>query len=329
MKRALIIGGKSQCGVFLYHHLTKEGYGVTRTTRAGMPSTASAGDWLINTDLARPEGLEAIRQELSCHDFELVFNVASVMHAQQSWHAPMTTSLVNYVAPVSILAMLEKVSPESAFVQAGSAEMFAHDAEPKTLESKVEPSNPYGIAKAAAFMAVKSYREQKGLLCGTAVLYNMESHLRADSFFARKAVLECVKLSRKLKDESLKKVPGAVPAMRFGPLHAVRDWGLTRVYSLSMVRMAQQMLASKHGFDAMFASGQSYSCETFVRAALHACGIEGGVEQVFDAQPSHLLKPDTMYVKPCILPGGVKAPNFMQVVEELVTEELNSKAGSR
>lgn len=316
-RRALVVGGMSQSGRLLVRSLLEDGYEVIATTRRtkDLPS----GDkvlWYGGIDFQDPS-VDALR---NLGDMILglapneIYNLASVMYAPASWDAPVGTYQVNLLPCVQILHTMRDLK-DISFVQAGSAEMFKRSLRPLSIDSPIAPTTPYGISKFAAYLQVHEARKKYGTRACTAIFTNMESTDRDDFFFARKAVLECIRVYR---DHQAGKEPAQ---MTFGPLWARRDWGLTREYVQAM-----RLMAVGEPVDRVIGTGECRTCYQFLYECLMVLGIPQYWPVILNEKkdlPAPAAAYDCIYASQADMQAlGIKATGFSGVVRELVEGEL-------
>lgn len=272
MKRALVFGASGQAGRYLCDLLVARDYKVFGTYYRHMPEVMDRRlnglhvNWKT-CDVKKREEIRYILQQVKPDE---VYNMASMMFAPASWEYPSDYALVNYMATVHMLDLINALYPKCKFFQGGSAEVFDRSKVPQDELTPLRPGNPYGVAKVAAQELVRVYREHKGLFACTGIFFNMESPLRAPSFFSRKVITEVVRISRELQ-----KGTKLVTPMKLGKLHAIRDWGYTKEY----MEAAHLMMQAHTPDDYVIATGLSYTCKDFIRYAFNEIGLDWSTAQ--------------------------------------------------
>lgn len=262
MKRALVFGATGQAGHYLCDLLAKKGYEVHGTYRGSFTKCYQGLNGWINCNV---EYREDIRHAFKLAQPDEVYNLAALMFAPASWENPLDYTLVNYMAVVHMLDLIEALYPKCKFFQGGSAEVFDRSKVPQDELTPLRPGNPYGVAKVAAQELVRVYREHKGLFACTGIFFNMESPLRAPSFFSRKVITEVVRIKKELN-----KGNKLVTPMKLGKLHAIRDWGYTAEYMEAVYLMMQ----ASNPDDYVIATGLSYTCKDFIRYAFNEVDLD-------------------------------------------------------
>ncbi len=141
-RRALITGAEGFVGQHLTAHLTAAGWDVAGASLEGVPGT-------IRCDIRDMKQVGELYAQAGpiTHVFHLA-GVAFVPHASAS---PNLAFQVNLEGTVNLLTQMRVVHPGARFINIGSAAAYGQPRElPITEEHPFEPTNPYGISKAAA-----------------------------------------------------------------------------------------------------------------------------------------------------------------------------------
>src|SRR5437763_16526745 len=101
-------------------------------------------------------------------------------------------------------------------------------ASPKTENTPLRPTSPYGCAKAFATQLARVYRQSYGLFVCNGILYNHESPRRGENFVTRKIARGAARIARNLDDELV-----------LGNLESRRDWCRAQDYVQAMWLMLQ------------------------------------------------------------------------------------------
>lgn len=259
MPTALITGILGQDGSYLAEELTSLGYAVHGLVQPGMEPPSGDGRTYHVADLTDVARLRALVTDLAP---ERIFHLAGISSVAQSWHDPAATMAVNATGSVVLLeaalAAREASGEDVRFVQASSAEIFGQaEQSPQNELTPIRPINPYGVSKAAAHLAVATFRA-RGLHASSMILYNHESPRRPAAFVTRKITSTAAKIAR-----------GEASELRLGNLAARRDWGWAPDYTHAMVLAAD----APAGDDYVIATGISHSVSDLVDAAFTHCGI--------------------------------------------------------
>lgn len=275
MPRALITGLTGQDGTILAGELLERGWEVHGVVRPASVSPIFPEVVIHQADFADP-GSFADLVEIS--EPEVIFNLAGLSSVAASWDQPVLSAMVNAVSAVSLLDAAwrrsDRVGSEIRFVQASSSEIFGDSTEqPQTENTQLDPSSPYGSAKAFSHSMVQIYRA-RGMFASNAILYNHESILRPRSFVTRKITAGAAAISLGLES-----------VLSLGNLEIQRDWGWAPDYVSAMISMAE----ANDPADFVIATGISHSIKDFVTAAFSACGME-------DWEP--YVKIDAQFLRP-------------------------------
>ena len=241
MKRALITGVTGQDGSYLAELLLEKGYNVAGYT----------GD-ITDTELLTKTIIKEKPDE--------IYNLASVATVARPWEDPVYVLNVTGLAPIALLEMIRKESPQTKFFQASSAEMFGDPQTcPQNEDTKFHPKNPYGLGKFLAHLAVGQYRAQHGLFAVSGILFNHESPRRGEGFVTRKITKTLARIKA-----------GTEKELVIGNVDAVRDWGFAGDY----VEAMWMMLQADTPDDYIIASGEAHTVRDFIDVAAKALNFK-------------------------------------------------------
>jgi GDPmannose 4,6-dehydratase len=168
---------------------------------------------------------------------------------------------------LNILEAIRMLKRPARFYNASSSECFGDvDGVPADESTPFRPRSPYGVAKAAAFWQVGSYREAYGLYACSGILFNHESPLRPERFVTQKVVAAACRIAA-----------GSRERLKLGDLSVRRDWGWAPEYVDAMWRMLQGEQAT----DYVICTGETNPLSAFVDEAFAAVGLRAAdhVEQ--------------------------------------------------
>ena len=232
-KKALILGVSGQDGAYLAELLVGKGYEVHGTSRdhaaASFENLRKLGvrEHIIVHSL-RLDSLDEVRRLFQLLMPDEIYNLAGQSSVGLSFERPLETFQSIAGATINILEAMRLDKSTARFFNAGSGEMFGETPVPATEETPVNPKSPYGVAKAAAFHMVKSYREAYGFFATTGILFNHESPLRPERFVTQKIVKAAVRIAN-----------GSRERLKLGNLDIYRDWGWAPDYIDAMWRILQ------------------------------------------------------------------------------------------
>jgi GDPmannose 4,6-dehydratase len=263
MPTALITGISGQDGSYLSESLLARGYqihGVVRSSSVGdLPESAAAGTVLHEVDIAAPAQLDEL---VSTVEPDEIYNLAAVSSVFRSWQEPVYTAEVNALPVAQLLEsawrLQERTGRGVRLVQASSAELFGQATEsPQTELTPINPSSPYGAAKAYAHHMVGVYR-QRGLFASSCILYNHESPRRPETFVTRKITAAAARIATGQQDR-----------LELGSLDSRRDWGWAPDFAEALYLAA----SSHEPGDFVIATGETHSIADFVQRAFARAGI--------------------------------------------------------
>ena len=253
--RALIFGISGQDGVYLSQFLLKKGYKVFGTSR----DTKSNN--LNNLKKINKENQIEITS-LNLKDFKSVLKHIDILRPNEIYKLSGLTSVsLSFEKPIEALESITNVTlnileailfidPTIKYYNASSSECFGDTGKfSANEETPFKPCSPYGVAKTAAHLLVKNYRETRKLFASNGILFNHESPIRSLNFVTQKIVYAALKISAGNKER-----------LKLGNLEISRDWGWAPDYVDAMWRIIQQ----PKGDDFVIATSKTISLEQFV-----------------------------------------------------------------
>lgn len=99
------------------------------------------------------------------YSFDWVAHLAAQTHVDNSFHSPLQFTYDNVVGTHTLLEVIRESKCVKRMLYVSTDEVYGStsDSSPNTVDSLLEPSNPYAATKAAAEMLVKSYIQSFGL----------------------------------------------------------------------------------------------------------------------------------------------------------------------
>jgi GDPmannose 4,6-dehydratase len=199
-KVALITGITGQDGSYLAELLLEKGYtvhGIVRRTSHLLRSRIE--------HLRRDEKIYGSRLFLHCGDLSdsptisriiadvqpmELYHLAGQSHVGLSFEIPESTCEEAGMATLRLLEIVRSQRQPLRFYHASTSEIFGNACEvPQTEGTPLQPTSPYGCAKAFATQLARVYRESYGLFVCNGILYNHESPRRGENFVTRKIAL--------------------------------------------------------------------------------------------------------------------------------------------
>src|SRR5215831_15467124 len=158
-----------------------------------------------------------------------VYHLAGQSHVGLSFEIPVSTCEETGMATLRLLEIVRAHPRPVKFYHASSAEIFGDaSASPQTENTSLQPTSPYGCAKAFATQVARVYRESYGLFVCNGILYNHESPRRGENFVTRKIARGAARIAQNRDDNLV-----------LGNLETRRDWGRARDYVQTMWLMLQ------------------------------------------------------------------------------------------
>lgn len=317
-KTALITGVTGQDGSYLAELLLKKGYRVHGIVRRESLEKNRHG----------LQNLERCIEEIKLHpgsieDHLSIYKIIQSVKPDECYHLAgqsfvsydfseqFTLMNTNFNSTLYLLSSLKELVPKCRFFFAGSSEIFGNPEEaPQHERTWFNPKSVYGIAKAASYHAVRSYRQCHGLHACVGILYNHESPRRGYQFVTRKITAAAARIKLGLQYE-----------LQLGNLDATRDWGYAPEYVEGMWQMVQQNQPE----DLILATGVSRTVREFVQSVFDYLGLDSEL---------YVRTDPTLYRESELLPlvgdasriraklGWSPRKNFEQIIQQMVDHDL-------
>jgi GDPmannose 4,6-dehydratase len=261
MATALVTGVTGQLGYYAAEHLASRGHtvwGVVRQSTVGRHTGGVALPYRpIAGDLLDEYSLLSILEETKP---DRIFNFGAQSVIPTSWAQPILTAQYTGLGVVRLLEAIRRAAPECRLLQAGSSELFAEaDRSPQDESVPIRPLNPYGMAKAFAFHAVRAYRRHYNMFATNVIFFTNESLRRTPEFVFRKVTRAVAEI-----------VSGKRQEIRLGNLDTVRDWG----YAPEYAALALALLDLDKPDDYVIATGEGHTVRDLVSGAFGLVGLD-------------------------------------------------------
>lgn len=284
MKKALITGITGQDGSYLTELLIEKGYEVHGIVRR----SSSFNRWRIEhliqnrsiygkklflhyADLSDDASLRRIFSKTKPNEF---YHLAGQSHVGISFEIPEVTT--QEIANCT-LKLLEICRDQDILIKvylACSSEIFGNSSDSAQNEnSTLNPTSPYGVAKAFCLHTGHIYRESYGLFLCNGILYNHESPRRGENFVTQKIVRVAASIAQ-----------GKLNNLELGNLDIERDWGYAPDYVLGMWLMLQEETPS----DYVLATGTPHKLSEFLETAF----------QYFDLDYEKYVRVNKKFIRP-------------------------------
>jgi GDPmannose 4,6-dehydratase len=240
-----------------------------------------------------------------------VYHLAGQSHVGLSFEIPESTCDEAGMATLRLLGIMRDQGQPVRFYHASTSEIFGSVVEsPQTEGTPMQPTSPYGCAKAFATQLCRVYRKSYGLFVCNGILYNHESPRRGENFVTRKIARAAARISRGLDTELV-----------LGNLESKRDWGRAQDYVQAMWLMLQHDKPD----DYVVATGQAHSVREFAEAAFKAVDLPWKKYVKHDAAFDRPIEPARLVgcsdkIRKTL--GWKPTGSFQELVRELVQAEL-------
>ena len=216
------------------------------------------------------------------------------------------------MATLRLLEILRDLDHTTKFLYASSSEVFGSPSySPQDELTPINPTTPYGAAKAFSQQMARIYRIAYSLPTCSVILYNHESPRRGGHFVTMKVARAVARIKKGLQTE-----------LQLGSLTGRRDWGWAPDY----VRGMWQMLQADVVDDFILATGKLHSVEELVQNAFLSLGLQWRDYVKFDPDLVTTVEP----IAPCGNPskaqrllGWQNTVAFEEMMERLVASELD------
>jgi len=268
-KIALITGITGQDGSYLAELLLNKSYVVHGIVRRSSSINRWRIDHLLNdknlygislflhySDLTDDVSLRRIFAKVIPDE---VYHLAGQSHVALSFEVPEVTTQEVANSTLKILELCRDQEKKLKVYLAGSSEIFGESSESfQTEQSKINPTSPYGVAKAFVVQMGKVYRKSYDMFVSNGILYNHESPRRGENFVSQKIVYGAAMIAKQ-KAEFLE----------LGNLDTERDWGYAPDYVQGMWMMLQQEKSD----DYILATGSTHKLSDFLKFAFEYFGL--------------------------------------------------------
>jgi len=319
--RAFITGITGQDGSYLAELLLEKGYEVHGLVhRPDALATSNIGHLIRDgTVLGKRlflhngafEDATHLRRIISKAQPDEFYHLAGQSSPRLSLELPESTVDSIGMATLRLLEILRDLPKPTKFLYASSSEVFGSPSHsPQDELTPLQPTTPYGAAKAFSQQMARIYRITYAMPTCAAILYNHESPRRSSSFVTMKIARAAARIKRGLQN-----------TLTLGSLEGRRDWGWAPDYARGMWLMLQQPTVD----DYVLATGQLHSVKDLVETAFTHLGLNWRNYVQHDAALLTTVEP----LAPCGNPakartalGWQNTVPFTEMVARLVQSEL-------
>jgi GDPmannose 4,6-dehydratase len=339
-KIALIFGITGQDGSYLSELLLKKNYIIHGVKRRSSSANTERIDHLFDSlnfsnknffihygDIADGTSTLNIINKVKPDE---IYNLAAQSHVRVSFDVPEYTADITALGALRILESIRILNlKRTKYYQASSSEMYGLVKNKKSLNEKTpfHPRSVYGISKVFAYNATVHYREAYNMFACNGILFNHESPRRGPTFVTKKIVQGLVRIKKGLQKK-----------LTLGNLYAVRDWGHSKDYAISMWKILQY----KKPDDWVIATNKDQTVKKFIELVAKKLNIhlkwrgKGIEEKGIDKDSKKIIVDlDKKYLRPTevdFLKGDFsKAKKYLkwspgistdELIEDMINEEL-------
>ena len=287
-RKALIWGIAGQDGSYLAELLLDKNYDVYGIIRRH--SIAENQDSrinhivnLIHTEYGDLLDTSSISHSLSLIKPDYIFSLAAQSHVRVSFDMPLYTFQVNALGIFNLLEEYHKICPKARFLQASSSEMFGNIIDVDGFQREttpMQPVNPYGIAKLAAFSAVNHYHRAYGLFTCNSICFNHTSPRRGTNFICAKIVKTAVEIKL-----------GLASKLELGNIDTSRDFGHSKDYVIAM----EKIINYTNPDNFVIASGETHSIRELCEYVFKKLDLN--YENYIQYNPKYMRSEELQYLK--------------------------------
>lgn len=263
MKKALIIGGTGQIGVYLANELLKKKYKVFVSSRKITPHKKNKFKIIniyqkvnfVKLNLYKKKEIIELINKINADN---IFYLAGQSNVDKSFKKPKETITSNFNGCKNVLEILKEKKFSGKFINIASSEIFGNQKGFKSLKKKLKPVSPYGKAKLKSFNLTKNFRKKFKLKTYNAIVFNCDSILRPKNFVIPKICLSAIKSFNGYKKK-----------IKFGDLSVIRDWGWVEEYVKGIYKITLQKPD-----DIIIATGRYFRLKDLIKHAYNFFNLD-------------------------------------------------------
>lgn len=269
MKRAFITGITGQDGSYLCETLLAKDYEVhglvhrpdylSRSNIAHLVQDSSVHEKTLFLHNGAFEDATHLRRIITKARPDEFYHLAGQSSPRLSLELPETTVDSIGMGTLRLLEIIRDIPAPPKFLYASSSEVFGSPPHsPQDELTPLNPTTPYGAAKALSQQMARIYRIAYGLETCSAILYNHESPRRSTGFVTMKIARAVARIKQ-----------GRQKELVLGSLKGQRDWGWAPDYVEGMWMMLQSQTVD----DFVLATGKLHSVQQLVELAFNYVGL--------------------------------------------------------
>lgn len=314
MKTAFVTGVAGQDGVYLSEHLSKNDYRVVGID-IKMPSSTNV-EIITDVDLTDSNSVfDLVKKVAPDEIYHLAaYHKSSQDNIDNELETFKNSHAVNVLPVANFLEAIRLSSNSIKLFYAASCQIFGQPDNPTQNEdSALNPTNIYGITKAAGTQLCRFYRTNYDVFASVGILYAHESPLRTSNFVSKKIVETAVAIKRGHKKQLV-----------LGHLGAEADWGYAGDYVIAMHKIIQHHIPD----DFVISSGVKHTVQDFVRIAFDYLDLDW---EKYVVEDKNLFKRGSKLSvlgdnhKLVSLTGWNQSVDFEGLVKILVEAELDKR----
>jgi GDPmannose 4,6-dehydratase len=260
MTRALILGVGGQDGSYLAEHLLSLNYevhGLYRHSSYDNLKRIAGFHHLLTLHEGDVTDFGSLLNVVARVDPDELYNLADQDHVGWSRKVPEVAWDVTFKGACHAMEAVRQTNCELRMFQPISSTVFGLSKNSQDEDSPIDPRSPYAVAKAAAWIAAKMYRETFGLWIACGILYNHDSPRRSHNY-----------LLHELAEKTLAVKRGQTSEMAVKNAYEVVDIG----FAGDFVRAYHTMLHGKQPGDYILSGGNPRTVGEYAREFLRQVG---------------------------------------------------------
>ena len=222
--------------------------------------------------ISAPQAEKGLLKSLLClYRPDFIGHLAAQASVFESNNSPVENFTINTVYTVDVLnAVKESYSStyRPKFFNISSIEIFGNSCglllDSRSEATPINPSNQYGVSKAAAHMYVDSFRDQYGIFANNIIASNFISEFQSSNFVAAKIF------------NYIKSGPSINNKLNLGNIDSIRDW----MYVDDLIEAILVSLSGEAPSNYCVASGNVLSVKELLIEAFGKIGIANYLDYI-------------------------------------------------
>ena len=260
MKKALLVGSRSQDGIFLKRYLINLGYNVVGICRDYTEYSHS---------IKREEKINILKEDqltnfIKKEKPDEIYYFSAYNHSSESLifenkEALELANNLHFISPMIFLQVIKNLKINIKFFYACSSHIFGNSSKyPQNELTQIKPNSIYGITKASGLFGCRKFRNQN-IFASTGILYSHVSENRSEKF-----------LSKKISSAVARIYAGSKEIISVGDLDTLIDWGYAKDY----VEAMHAILQLPKPDDFIISSDLAHSVKDFISLAFDFVGLD-------------------------------------------------------